>query len=253
MSWLYVPPEFCPCSPELEAWTLESAEPPPVPENLSFMLSAKPFAPASWRRAWKTKKYLRRLYGTMSQPLTAERGVALWIASLAAIHALPSVRPARGRGTKTYGTFGQKSFASPRQLSLPLSFAKTSQATLAWGFSKSAKTYKAWAMALRQEYLALQARAPHISGNASSSSLMLPTPCASNFQASQPSAKHHIKGHLTLRGMAAKGMWPTPQAHDAQKGNADRVGRFGTKHGGRNLNDEVLMWPTPTARDHKSG
>nr|WP_157067009.1 hypothetical protein [Alicyclobacillus shizuokensis] len=47
-------------------------------------------------------------------------------------------------------------------------------------------------------------------------------------------------------------MWPTPQAHDAQKGYAERVGRFGTKHGGRNLNDWVL-WPTPQARDYRSG
>jgi hypothetical protein len=41
--------------------------------------------------------------------------------------------------------------------------------------------------------------------------------------------------------------WPTPQAHDAGIGNAARVGRYGTLHGGRNLNDEVAMWPTPTA------
>jgi hypothetical protein len=53
--------------------------------------------------------------------------------------------------------------------------------------------------------------------------------------------------------MARKEMWPTPQAHDASKGNAKRVGRYGTKHGARNLNDEVAMWPTPSARDWKSG
>jgi hypothetical protein len=47
------------------------------------------------------------------------------------------------------------------------------------------------------------------------------------------------------------GLWPTPQAHDAQKGYAERVGRFGTKHGGRNLNDEVKMWPTPCASASK--
>jgi hypothetical protein len=41
-------------------------------------------------------------------------------------------------------------------------------------------------------------------------------------------------------------MWPTPQAHDAGIGNAARVGRYGTLHGGRNLNDEVAMWPTPS-------
>ena len=43
--------------------------------------------------------------------------------------------------------------------------------------------------------------------------------------------------------------WPTPQAHDAGAGNAARVGRYGTKHGGRNLNDWAAMWPTPTASD----
>jgi hypothetical protein len=45
---------------------------------------------------------------------------------------------------------------------------------------------------------------------------------------------------------AAVKMWPTPQAHDAAPGNPARVGRYGTKHGGRNLNDEVAKWPTPT-------
>jgi hypothetical protein len=42
-----------------------------------------------------------------------------------------------------------------------------------------------------------------------------------------------------LLGRAVHQLWPTPQAHDAAKGNSERVGRFGTKHGGRNLNDEV--------------
>lgn len=35
--------------------------------------------------------------------------------------------------------------------------------------------------------------------------------------------------------------WPTPQHHDAATGEAKRVGRFGTKHGGRNLNDDVAQ------------
>ncbi len=45
--------------------------------------------------------------------------------------------------------------------------------------------------------------------------------------------------------------WPTPQAHDHHKGDPKRVGRYGTKHGGRNLNDEAAMWPTPSASDWK--
>ncbi len=42
-------------------------------------------------------------------------------------------------------------------------------------------------------------------------------------------------------------VWPTPQSHAAAPGNPERVGRFGTQHGGRNLNDEVAKWPTPQA------
>jgi hypothetical protein len=39
--------------------------------------------------------------------------------------------------------------------------------------------------------------------------------------------------------------WTTPQAHDASGGNPERVGRFGTKHGGANLADDVTLWKTP--------
>lgn len=60
------------------------------------------------------------------------------------------------------------------------------------------------------------------------------------------------------RGRTAKGkrqvgleneasLWATPQAHDQAGGNPDRVGRFGTEHGGRNLADDVTMWATPTS------
>jgi DNA (cytosine-5)-methyltransferase 1 len=35
--------------------------------------------------------------------------------------------------------------------------------------------------------------------------------------------------------------WATSQAHDSGAGKAERVGRFGTKHGGRNLADEALL------------
>ncbi len=35
--------------------------------------------------------------------------------------------------------------------------------------------------------------------------------------------------------------WATPQHHDSHQGQASRVGRYGTKHGGRNLNDDVAQ------------
>ena len=43
-------------------------------------------------------------------------------------------------------------------------------------------------------------------------------------------------------------MFSTPQSHDAAKGDPSRVGRYGTRHCGRNLNDEVLM-PSPSVMD----
>ena len=58
----------------------------------------------------------------------------------------------------------------------------------------------------------------------------------------------HRGATLTTSVLAAQ-MWPTPQAHDAAPGNASRVGRYGTEHGGRNLNDWVALWQTPVADD----
>jgi hypothetical protein len=49
------------------------------------------------------------------------------------------------------------------------------------------------------------------------------------------------------------GSWATPQAHDSVPGNPERVGRFGTKAGGRNLTDEASGWPSPTARMYRGG
>ena len=46
------------------------------------------------------------------------------------------------------------------------------------------------------------------------------------------------KAQIDIREFAVR-MLPTPQAHDAAKGDPARVNRFGTEHGGRNLNDEM--------------
>lgn len=45
--------------------------------------------------------------------------------------------------------------------------------------------------------------------------------------------------------------WAAPQAHDVHAGCAERVGRFGTAHGGRNLTDDVQKWSTPRAEGER--
>jgi hypothetical protein len=59
----------------------------------------------------------------------------------------------------------------------------------------------------------------------------------------------------TGSGASAGVPWTTPQAHDAAPGRAERIGRHGTKHGGRDLTDEVAAteWPTPIASDGDKG
>jgi hypothetical protein len=46
--------------------------------------------------------------------------------------------------------------------------------------------------------------------------------------------------------------WPTPMAHDTHLGDPERVGRFGTAHGGRNLTDEASAWQTPGTDSFRS-
>jgi hypothetical protein len=70
-----------------------------------------------------------------------------------------------------------------------------------------------------------------------------------------PAARHADQGENVPDGKRGTTMimairqWATPQAHDTAQGDPDRVGRFGTKHGGRNLTDDVTAWATPNAHD----
>lgn len=64
------------------------------------------------------------------------------------------------------------------------------------------------------------------------------------------------KAQVTLAGVAQFSGWTSPQKHDAQgAGSADRLERHGTKHGCRNLQDEIHLagWACPAARDWKDG
>jgi len=84
---------------------------------------------------------------------------------------------------------------------------------------------------------------------------LLPTPSKAAADGGQTSRSGDRKDELLLGGIAKAmdaGMYHTPQAHDAKKGNAERYKRHGTTHGGADLNDQVAameagLWPTPTA------
>ena len=78
---------------------------------------------------------------------------------------------------------------------------------------------------------------------------MWPTPTAGGFEVAdipnllarrERLAKKYGNNGFGLTLNQAVKLWPTPQAHDASKGYAERVGRYGTEHGARNLNDEAV-------------
>src|SRR5260221_6882898 len=86
MGWLYAVGS--------EDWNSDSSLPLEMITEPWVTLSGKPTQrPFSWR-GWKTRPWIGRLSGTISDPLTADLGAALWISSLAATRANPSAPPA---------------------------------------------------------------------------------------------------------------------------------------------------------------
>lgn len=80
-----------------------------------------------------------------------------------------------------------------------------------------------------------------------------PTPCEDNANnTGGPSRPRGAMsgGYQDLTVSAA--LWTTPQAHDQAGGSAERVGMFGTKHGGSNLADDVTLWQTPATDSFRS-
>ena len=57
-------------------------------------------------------------------------------------------------------------------------------------------------------------------------------------------------GAVDSRGGAAK-LWTTPQAHDTNPGDGERLKRSSSRGGYANLTDDVMRWPTPNAQDGK--
>lgn len=76
----------------------------------------------------------------------------------------------------------------------------------------------------------------------------IPCPCPSSPPAppsATPGAASSPSTPASPPPSPGPAQWATPQAHDAAGGSPERVGRFGTTHGGRNLADDVTAWPTP--------
>ncbi len=173
------------------------------------------------------------------------------ISSAAASPASPSATPASARAMQTNAGSGLSLGASFAKLDPDGSWLRTyqgySQLTLDGSLEAFSQTWPRSGSMRNGTVSELPTSAPRTYGSASSSS-HIPTPTRAAEAPNLGSNK--TSWPRSLIEYANEPMYPTPQAHDAGKGDPARVGRYGTKHGGRNLNDEVLL-PTPQANGWK--
>lgn len=129
MTWLYVPPPFSQSAPEQEDLTSASDWLPQLLER-SLMWKGKPSLSRTWLRRLKTDSWMQLLFGTISEPSTADRGVALWIASLAESHVRTSPLPASGPERPENRTSGRTPDESLKRSGPMFSFLRTSLESL---------------------------------------------------------------------------------------------------------------------------
>lgn len=211
MAWLYVP--------GLEVSNSDSDSPSETTTDVFVTSSGKgSLRPRSWA-GWKTRPWIARLSGTISNPSMADRGAAEWMSSLPDTHASRSASPVNAAEPTTSGISGHTSPASSEKSIQRSSFSKTSQDIYLSDSRKSFPTWKAWTVALRRVCSQRQKSATRTGER---DSTLWPTPRASpNENRNTRSAPSHGKTHgKTLSGEAIKAMWATPSARDWKSGHA---------------------------------
>lgn len=183
--------------------------------GLWVTLSGKPMLrPLSWP-GWRRRAWIRRLYGTISDPSRAGRGAARWIASLRATRVSPSVSPASVVGKAILATFGPKSVASLRRFNPASCSLRMSPTTCGLDTRPSSGICFDWVTALHRD------------------------------------SSRRLKSGQTIRGdgSSSSGCWTTPCTPGG--GSEGRQSKAARGAGGQNLQYQTTNWPTPASRDLK--
>jgi hypothetical protein len=211
--WLYLPKTTSVSSPDAEHST--------SPSDSQFEILAasatwrtKPVPLQSWRRVWKTASSIRLLSGLTSDPSRATSLLTEWMESLEDSRVRTSPLPVSAPGSPEN--------IQDSGLSTSESFAK---------FGPDGSLLRT-----SPQLSIFQQEPPYLENLPGSGSMR------SGYLYEQPmwEPRTSESGYSSSR-------WTTPQAHDSQGGDADRVGRHGTQHGCANLADDVALWRSPTA------
>lgn len=245
--WLYIP--------GMPSTTSLSAPEQEVSTSGSGYCSAIEYAPfvtvngkatrrqLSWH-GWKKRPWIRRLYGTISAPSTAARGVESWISYLRDTHASRSASPGSVLEKLTRDISGPTCDGLLKRYHHHWSSSRTSQVTFASALEPYEPSYDEWVIGLKRDYSARRKLASAISAGGS---LPWHTPKVARGAYSRDKGQKGAE-RATLIGQAEKRNWATPRAEDAESAGR-RVGRGVSD----TLTAQVATssWPTPAARDGK--
>lgn len=255
--------------------------------QLNVMPSPQPF----WRNDRTMDVLSRSPFGLTWRRLTDDRGAELLTSFLAAFPARTFHAPGRApASTERQAASGERWPGSLARYDHATRSWRTAQCSLFGGLEEFSETWPRWGTMRDGEcyrqptpsglnaFREVIARHLTTCASASGSSPRLPTPIVTDGKRGAPddSTGHPYSLTLsqTIRSPTAtaddannttrdSGMFQsltrsvrmtTPQAHDAHPGRPERVGRFGTKAGGRNLNDEIALAKTvraPTPRNNQ--
>lgn len=258
MCWLHVPSTCLPSVPGMGDSNSGSDSPSPgLAASLTWR--GKPMRPRLLSAAWKRGGWIRLLSGLTLEPSTADRGVASWIASLAATRASRSASPAGGSVSPTSGTSGPTSGGSSARSLRSGASSRTSATIYEWDSGRSGMTFDRWVIALRR---ACSRRGKSVRATNASGSSSWPTPrvTTSGMEASQSQLERIRNGEQSERGKGACKLeitvmlWPTPTSSDQNIFGKEPERRTET---GRKqqicLNDMAQLWATPRASDGEKG
>jgi len=214
----------------------------------------------NWYRRWDRVSWVRALCGAMPEPSTGERGVALWMASLAASRASRIATPANGSAVMTSATFGPPRAASSskpaRGLRSSRMFPALSRPRV--GSSEFGESFIDLVSRLRLDCSLRRRSAPRTSASAS---LSWPSPRVWDSEGGPDLRQSERAGSGGPSLRTASAMWPTPSAaltNDQEEpetflARAELLKEAGINGNGAGipLTIAVKMWPTPQSRDYK--
>ena len=153
--WLFIPPK------DMTTFAASACVPGSADSTLGCTLQNPDIAlwvmssetvsprPLSWR-GWRTRPWLRLLYGTICDPLTAAHGAAAFISSLPVIPVSPSALQVTGAVRKTHVTSGRRLRGSSGTSRRNGASLKTSSGICPLVSTTSPETFKAWATGLQR-------------------------------------------------------------------------------------------------------